>query len=115
MTTAKFGCQLPQDADIDRIFEAVKDCEGLGYDSVWVYDHLAPYWLRSRSSLEAWTLLSAIAARTSKIRIGTLVSNVNLRNPALLAKMTSTVDNISGGRLMIGLGVGDRMSVQELR
>jgi alkanesulfonate monooxygenase SsuD/methylene tetrahydromethanopterin reductase-like flavin-dependent oxidoreductase (luciferase family) len=115
LTTAKFGCQLPQDADIDRIFEAVKDCESLGYDSVWVYDHLAPYWLRSRSSLEAWTLISAIAARTSKIKIGTLVSNVNLRNPALLAKMTSTADNISGGRLIVGLGVGDRVSVQELR
>jgi alkanesulfonate monooxygenase SsuD/methylene tetrahydromethanopterin reductase-like flavin-dependent oxidoreductase (luciferase family) len=101
--------------DINRIFEAVKDCESLGYDSVWVYDHLAPYWLRSRSSLESWTLISAIAARTSKIKIGSLVSNVNLRNPALLAKMASTVDNISGGRLMVGLGVGDGMSVQELR
>jgi len=115
LTTAKFGCQLPQYTDVNRIFEIVKDCERLGYDSVWVYDHLAPYWRCSRSSLESWTLLSAIAARTSKIKIGTLVSNVNLRNPALLAKITSTVDNISGGRLIVGLGVGDRMSVRELR
>ena len=93
----------------------VKECENLGYDSVWVYDHLAPYWLQPPSSLESWTLLSAIAARTSKIKIGSLVSNVNLRNPALLAKITSTVDSISGGRLIVGLGVGDRMSIQELR
>lgn len=93
----------------------MKECESLGYDSVWAYDHLAPYWLQPHSSLESWTLLSAIAARTSKIKIGSLVSNVNLRNPALLAKITSTVDNISGGRLLVGLGVGDRMSTEELR
>ena len=116
MTKAKFGCQLPQNTrDINRIFDVVKECECLGYDSVWAYDHLAPYWLQPRGSLESWTLLSAIAARTSKIKIGSLVSNVNLRNPALLAKITSTVDNISGGRLIVGLGVGDRMSIEELR
>jgi alkanesulfonate monooxygenase SsuD/methylene tetrahydromethanopterin reductase-like flavin-dependent oxidoreductase (luciferase family) len=112
----KFGCQLPQDdPDIDHIFEVAKECESLGYDSVWAYDHLSPYWLRSPSSLETWTLLSAIAARTSHIKIGSLVTNVALRNPALLAKMTSTVDRISGGRLIVGLGIGDRMSVRELQ
>ena len=116
MATAKFGCQLPQDnSDIARIFQVAKDCESLGYDSVWVYDHLAPYWLRSRSSLEGWSLLSAVAARTSRIKVGSLVTNVNLRNPSLLAKITSTVDNISGGRLIVGLGIGDRMSIPELR
>ena len=115
MTTAKFGCQLPQESsDISHIFEVVKDCESLGYDSVWAYDHLTPYWLRSRSSLEGWSLLSAVAARTSKIKIGSLVTNVNLRNPSLLAKITSTIDNISDGRLMVGLGIGDRMSIPEL-
>jgi len=116
LTTVKFGCQLPQDAsDITRVFQAAKDCESLGYDSVWAYDHLTPYWLRSRSSLEGWTLISAVAARTSRIKIGSLVTNVNLRNPSLLAKITSTADNISGGRLIVGLGIGDRMSIPELR
>ena len=116
MTAAKFGCQLPQNtSDISRIFEAAKDCESLGYDSVWAYDHLAPYWLRSRSSLEGWSLISAVAARTSRIKVGSLVTNVNFRNASLLAKMTSTVDNISGGRLIVGLGVGDRLSIPELR
>ena len=116
MTTAKFGCQLPQDnPNIARIFEVAKDCETLGYDSVWAYDHLAPYWIRTRSSLEGWSLISAVAARTTRIKVGSLVTNVTLRNPSLLAKITSTVDNISGGRLIVGLGIGDKMSIPELR
>ena len=90
------------------------ECERLGYDSVWVYDHLSPFWITSGYTLECWTLLSAIAARTKQIRIGSLVTNVNLRNPALLAKMTSTLDNISKGRLILGLGIGDKLSRNEL-
>jgi len=116
LTTVKFGCQLPQDSsDITSIFELAKDCENLGYDSVWAYDHLTPYWLRSRQCFESWSLISAVAARTSKIKVGTLVTNVNFRNPALLAKITSTIDNLSNGRLIVGLGIGDRMSIPELR
>lgn len=116
MATVKFGCQLPQNSsNITHIFEVAKDCESLGYDSVWAYDHLTPYWLSSRSSLEGWSLISAVAARTSRIKVGSLVTNVNLRNPSLLAKITSTVDNISGGRLIVGLGIGDRLSIPELR
>ena len=112
----KFGCQLPQGiADSDHVIEVAVECERLGYDSVWAYDHLSPFWVRSGQALECWTLLAAVAARTSRIKIGSLVTNVNFRNPALLAKMTSTLDDISGGRLVVGLGVGDRLSRNELR
>ena len=114
MPNIKFGCQLPQDGDPDRAIEAAVECEQLGYDSVWAYDHLSPFWLSSGRALECWTLLAAVAARTSRIKIGSLVTNINFRNPAMLAKMSSTLDNISGGRLIVGLGVGDRLSRSEL-
>jgi alkanesulfonate monooxygenase SsuD/methylene tetrahydromethanopterin reductase-like flavin-dependent oxidoreductase (luciferase family) len=110
-----FGCQLPQETnDFERLAEVAEECEELGYDSVWAYDHLAPYWTRRGQAFECWTLLAAIAQRTKKIKLGSLVTNVNLRSPSLLAKITSTLDNVSKGRLILGLGTGDRMSRNEL-
>lgn len=115
MTKNKFGCQLPQEeSDFEKLTKVAEDCERLGYDSIWAYDHLAPYWTRRGQAFECWTLLAAIAQRTKKIKLGSLVTNVNLRNPALLAKITSSLDNVSDGRLILGLGTGDRMSRNEL-
>lgn len=115
MGTAKFGCQLSQNnSNVDEVIEIALECERLGYDSVWAYDHLSPYWIKSGYALECWTLLSAIAARTKRIKIGSLVTNIHLRNPALLAKMSSTLDNISDGRLILGMGTGDKLSRNEL-
>jgi alkanesulfonate monooxygenase SsuD/methylene tetrahydromethanopterin reductase-like flavin-dependent oxidoreductase (luciferase family) len=115
LTTIKFGCQLPQETDdFEKLSKIAEICERSGYDSIWAYDHLAPYWTRQGQAFECWALLAALSQRTKKIKLGSLVTNVNLRSPSLLAKITSTFDNLSKGRLILGLGTGDRMSRREL-
>jgi alkanesulfonate monooxygenase SsuD/methylene tetrahydromethanopterin reductase-like flavin-dependent oxidoreductase (luciferase family) len=80
--------------------------EELGFDIAGFGDHFAHFFFPSQTWFEAWTLLSAIATQTSKIRIGTLVTPFAWRNPAFLARQAMTVDHISNGRLELGLGSG---------
>ncbi|MEK6833951.1 MAG: TIGR03560 family F420-dependent LLM class oxidoreductase [Thermoproteota archaeon] len=82
--------------------------EQLGYDAGYVYDHFIPYYgdKRTLPFFEAYTLLSAIAAITTKLRIGQVVTCNSYRSPSLLAKMASTLDAISNGRLEFGIGAG---------
>ena len=82
--------------------------ESAGLDSIWVYDHLLFRFPPAPVSgiHEAWSVLAALAADTSRAELGTLVMAMPFRNPALLAKMASTVDEISGGRLILGIGAG---------
>src|SRR5215207_8747771 len=81
--------------------------EELGFDHAWLVDHLldtdGP---PEHPCHEAWTLLAALAARTSRIRLGVLVSSNTFRHPAILLKEAVTVDHISGGRLVLGIGTG---------
>src|SRR3954452_14904613 len=77
------------------------------FEHAWLWDHLIP--LRGDAgadALEAWTLLAALAAETSRLRLGVIVTDNRLRSPTLLAKMAATVDVIAGGRLDFGIGVG---------
>jgi len=103
----KFGVTLPQ---IKRTWEEARDaaCEfdALGYDSVWVCDHVYGVPAPNLPIFEAWTELAAVAAITQKVELGTLVTPPFFRNPAVLAKQVATLDHISNGRVIVGLGAG---------
>jgi F420-dependent oxidoreductase-like protein len=107
----KFGVFLPfyafQAKNPSEYFTVLKtivsECEHLGYDSVWLDDHLM---YNNWPILEPWTTLAALSSLTSRIRLGTMISCNQHRNPALLAKTAATLDVLSNGRLEIGIGAG---------
>lgn len=92
-----------------EILAAAQAAEDIGFDSLWLVDHLLYQFGPDdppRGIWECWMLLSALAATTRRAELGTLVTCTGFRNPALLAKMADTVDEISGGRVILGLGAG---------
>ncbi len=107
MKPVRFGVTLPQ---IKRSWEetraAALEFDRLGFDSVWVCDHLLGVPLPQLPIFEAWTELSAVAAITEHVQLGTLVTPPYFRNPAVLAKQIATLDHISNGRAIAGLGAG---------
>jgi alkanesulfonate monooxygenase SsuD/methylene tetrahydromethanopterin reductase-like flavin-dependent oxidoreductase (luciferase family) len=107
----KIGVQLPE---VERFVpwpeyvEMGRLAESVGFDSLWVGDHLL-YDLpdgSTRGPYEAWTTLAALASATERVELGPLVASTSFHAPAMLAKQAATVDAISGGRLIVGLGAG---------
>ena len=107
MTGLDIGVYVPQMGfSYEDVLHRAQRCEELGIGSLWLYDHLYGPGRPEIPSLEAWTLATALLSRTERLRVGHMVLCNQFRHPAVLAKMVTTLDQISAGRLQLGIGSG---------
>jgi F420-dependent oxidoreductase-like protein len=107
MTSLRYGLKLSQNATIGQYQAVWRIADEAGFDHCWCMDHFATLGPRDDGPIfEAWALLAAMAAATSRTRVGCAVTGNTYRHPAVLAKAAVTVDHLSGGRLEFGIGAG---------
>ncbi len=108
MRVPSIGLVLPQyESSWEDVVRLAVAAESAGFSALWLEDHFRPWAHNDRgSAFDGWVVLSALAGSTSRIRLGTLVSCVSYRHPALVAKMGATLDVVSGGRFILGMGAG---------
>ncbi len=104
----KFGAQIPgNQTNWDAMVAVAKTMDAGRWDSTWTFDHFVPplaFMDESQDCLEGWITLAGLGAVTSRVKLGTIVSGNTYRNPALLAKMTATLDAMTNGRAILGIG-----------
>lgn len=106
VTGTNYGVLLMQNADVETLLDRFRHAERLGFDQVFVADHAADFTNMGGTWFDGWPLLAAAARETSRVRIGTMVANPILRAPAVMAKEAITIDQLSAGRLELGIGTG---------
>ena len=111
----KVGLILPMfSGDVQKVLAAARSSEELGYDGLFAFDHFfPPGGPADRPALEVFTTLGAVAATTTRVAVGTLVTRAILRPAGMLAKIASTLDLISSGRMILGIGTGDPIDLPE--
>jgi alkanesulfonate monooxygenase SsuD/methylene tetrahydromethanopterin reductase-like flavin-dependent oxidoreductase (luciferase family) len=102
----RYGVSIPNVGDPTQLVELAVTCEAAGWDGFFLWDHLVLDAAELPPALDPWVLMGAIAARTSTIKLGALVTPVPRRRPWKLAKEIATLDHLSGGRLIVGVGLG---------
>ena len=111
----RIGLVLPMaTGDVERVLAFAERAEDLGFDGLFAFDHLFPPGAPpDRPSLEAYATLAAVASSTSRVTIGTLVTRASLRSAGMIAREATTLDDVSGGRFVLGIGTGDAIGRAE--
>lgn len=106
ITRMRYGLSVPNFAEPQRLLELARAADRSGWDGFFLWDHIVVDRDRPVPMSEPWTVLAAAATATSRTRLGTLVTPVPRRRPWVLARQVTTVDQLSGGRAVLGVGLG---------